>query len=233
MKYAQAIFKPEMFLLISKVKKFRSVKFMSVNFNTAAQQQYQPQYQQYSQDYTQQQPQQVVQPAVPPQTQVMPEQTTVTQQTQVMPEQTTVAQQPQTSAQQHNYTYIPQVTQESTTTPVVDPQVYINNQTQNYNIPQQTISQQATQGYEQMPAVQQQPQTVIEKPVQPSQPKVKRNLWETIKSDEAALWTGVIVSTAALLMYAFAPKRVPQPNIFQRCGQKIKNAFSHLSYRRH
>ena len=210
---------------------------MSVNFNTAAQQQYQPQYQQYSQDYTQQQPQQVVQPAVPPQTQVMPEQqpvqSAVQTQNQVMPEQTTVAQQPQTSAQQDNYTYIPQVTQESTTTPVVDPQVYINNQTQNYNIPQQTISQQAVQGYEQMPDVQQQPQIVIEEPVQPSQPKVKRNLWETIKSDEAALWTGGIVSTAALLMYAFAPKRAPQPNIFQRCGQKIKNAFSHLSFRRH
>lgn len=210
---------------------------MSVNFNTAAQQQYQPQYQQYSQDYTQQQPQQVVQPAVPPQTQVMPEQqpvqSSVQTQNQVMPEQTTVAQQPQTSAQQDNYTYIPQVTQESTATPVVDPQVYINNQTQNYNIPQQTISQQAVQGYEQMPEVQPQPQTVIEEPIQASEPKVKKNLWEIIKSDEAALWTGSVVSTAALLMYAFAPKRVPQPNIFQRCGQKIKNAFSHLSFRRH
>ncbi len=180
---------------------------MSVNFNTAAQQQYQPQYQQYSQDYTQQQPQQVVQPVVPPQTQVMPEQTTVTQQTQVMPEQTTVAQQPQTSAQQDNYTYIPQVTQESTTTPVVDPQVYINNQTQNYNIPQQTISQQAVQGYDQMPAVQPQPQMVIEEPIQASEPKVKKNLWEIIKSDEAALWTGGVVSTAALLVLAFAKRK--------------------------
>ena len=184
---------------------------MSVNFNTAAQQQYQPQYQQYSQDYTQQQPQQVVQPDVPPQPQVMPEQqpvqSAVQTQNQVMPEQTTVAQQPQTSAQQDNYTYIPQVTQESTTTPIVDPQVYINNQTQNYNIPQQTISQQAVQGYEQMPAVQQQPQMVIEEPIQASEPKVKKNLWEIIKSDEAALWTGGVVSTAALLVLAFAKRR--------------------------
>lgn len=151
---------------------------MSVNFNTTAQQQYQPQYPQYTQDYTQQtQPQQ--QTAQPT---------------------TTLA------AQQDNYTYIPQATEQTPTMPAVDPQVYINNQTQNYNIPQQNISQQAVQGYTQPPVEQQQPQVIIEEPVQPTQPKEKKDLWEIIKSDETALWTGGIVSTAALLVLAFAKR---------------------------
>lgn len=165
---------------------------MSVNFNTAAQQQYQPQYQQYTQDYNQQ-PQQTAQPVAP--------------QTQTIPEQTPVAPQQQAPAAQDNYTYIPQATEQPQTMPAVDPQVYINNQTQNYNIPQQNTSQQAIQGYTQPTIEQPQPQTIAEEPSQPEQPKTKKDFGEIIKSDEAALWTGGIVSTAALIMYAFAKRR--------------------------
>lgn len=170
---------------------------MSVNFNTAAQQQYQPQYPQYAQDYTQQ--------TQPTQTQQQSAQPTATPTAQTVPE--TVAQQPQTPVQQDNYTYIPQATEQTPTIPAVDPQVYINNQTQNYNIPQQNVSQQAVQGYTQPPVEQPQQQVIVEEPVQPAQPKEKKDLWEIIKSDEAALWTGGIVSTAALLILAFAKRR--------------------------
>ena len=45
-----------------------------------------------------------------------------------------------------------------------------------------------------------------------------------IKSDKCALWAGGILSTIALLVYAFAPKSTPKPGIFQ----KLKMFFSGL-----
>ena len=45
-----------------------------------------------------------------------------------------------------------------------------------------------------------------------------------IKSDKCALWAGGILSTIALLVYAFAPKSTLKPGIFQ----KLKMFFSGL-----
>lgn len=171
---------------------------MSVNFNSGIQPQYQPQ-QQYTPDYNQQ-----------PQVQTQPDATTTQDYTQQMQQPVEPAQ-TQTAPEQTryipnpiDYSNITQPQAQPATMPAVDPQVYIQNQTQ-YNMPAQTNSQQAIQGYTQQPI--EQPQMITEEPVQPAEPKEKKNLWDIIKSDEAALWTGGVVSTAALLIMAFAKRR--------------------------
>lgn len=169
---------------------------MSVNFSSGVQPQYQPQ-QQYMPDYNQQ-PQVQTQPAEIPQSYTQqPQQPAETPQAQTTPEQTTYIPNPI----DYSNTAQPQ------TTPTVDPQVYIQNQTQYNNIPPQANGQQAVQGYTQQPIEHPQPQVVIEEPVTPAVQKPKKDIWEIIKSDEAALWTGGIVSTAALLILAFAKRR--------------------------
>ena len=116
--------------------------------------------------------------------------------------------------------------------PVVDAQTYI---AQMPNINSTNITPQQAESAPAFP----QPQIAVSPSVTPStvvdvqpQPEAiqqpKKNKLEQIidfvKSDKCALWTGGILSTVALVTYALAPKRPPQPSFFS----KISAAFSSM-----
>jgi len=118
---------------------------------------------------------------------------------------TQVVQQPETTIQQPQAEYTQQ--------PAVNAQTFLSQQPNTSTIQQTPVNIPNAYVTEQEP---------IQTTQQPKTNSLEK-IGNFIKSDKCALWTGGIISAAAIIAYALAPKRPPGPGFFERMTNAIKN----------